>query len=288
MLNKVISGYFDYLQNFFNPFGIYFDTFYNPQIDDLRQAMSSYNLRNQFDFDKLSAAGISQDLLSALRTQRKDGLSYNSISYKYTPLVRHANISNNEIYYIQYKVQQDHATELNVINSNSTPRQYKELTPEQKLSLMKIFENMELDSNNRNMIKEIQDATAGTINPQIKETPVYLARVGFYGTLSLECRFATTSTSLFEDFQILFNTFFCKRDPSLFLNFQDFKDAQWVVNTKYDEISNAENLDYQKYGNLFVIDWRVELSTMFLSSYVKRLSPVNQISIFFEAYNKSF
>lgn len=284
MITKVVKCLMDGLQEQFNPFQIYFDTFYNSLIDDYKEAMKSYNLRQMYNFEALSAANITEELLESLRTPRPGGASYNVLQYKYDPLKRTDLHPNNEIYYISYK-----NNKLDISTTDFYGREYKPLGSDIELELAKLFQAEQEKLKDNPIQRGIHQTTAGDIVPALPtDTPVHLQRLGFYGDLGVECRFITTNTSLFEDFQVLYNSLLCKRNPPFYISFSDFGEVKWPVTTRFEEISQAEHIDYAKYGNLLIISFRVTLTTMFLSSYVKKSVPVNHIEVHTEAVNNKY
>lgn len=272
------------MQQQFNPFQIYFDTLYNSLIDDYKEAMKSYNLRQMYDFEALAACNISQELLESLRAPRPGGGTYNMLHYKHEPLKRSAIHPNNEIYYISY--QND---KLDISTTDFYGREYKPLGADVEQQLAKLFQEEQKHLKDNPVQNEIHQTTAGHIVPELPtDGSRHYQRLGFYGDLGVECRFVTTNTSVFEDFLILYNSLLCKRNPPFFMKFNDFGDTKWTVNTKFEEASQAEHIDYAKYGNLLIISFHVTLTTLFLSSYVKKSVPVNKIEVHTEAVNPHY
>ena len=275
MTTKAIHAYFQGLQDFFNPFGIYFDTLYTPNIDDYKLAMSSYNLRQQYSFSKLDSAYITEDLLKSLRANRPGGGSYNAMQYKFSPLKLTDLHPNNEYYYIRYDKKQ--------LVSTDSKRNFIELDRDQELFLMAEFEAEQKKQPNSPVERTIHDGIVGDVEPSIDNAKAtILERLGVYCDLELECRFLTTNTSIFEDFQVLYCAMLQGRNPPVFMQLKDAPDIKYPITTRYAEIDSAERLDAEQYGNLSMIGFSVTISTMFLSSYVKRTMPVNKVSVFSE------
>lgn len=278
MIGKVITGYFQSLQNLFNPMQIYFDTFYVSTIEDLKQAMTSYNLRQMFDFDKLAAANITQDLLDALRSPRPGGGSYNCIQYKYSSLRKHSQHPNSDIYYVTYDKEQNAFQMANI----NTPRKAVEIDPQLLKALQAEFIEQEKNDPNTPMQQTINESQGYDIIPAVEIKPTRSSRLAFYGEISLDCRFITTNTSLFEDFQILYNALLHKRNPPAFIQFKSMPDGDWPITTRHAEITSATQIDPSRYGNLSEVSFSVTLETMFMSSYVKDDVPINSVRLFYE------
>lgn len=278
MITKAIHAYFQGLQDFYNPFQIYFDTIYCNDIEDYKKAMSSYNLRQAYSWDRLASAQITEDLLNSLRANRPGGGSYNVIQYKFSALKKTDQHPNNEFYYIIYgkngKVQ--------VMNQQ---RRFVELSRDEEIFLQKEYEDFQKKQPNSPMENTIHDTIAGDILPQVdvndKGNIIY-QRLGVYCDIDLECRFLTTNTSIFEDFQILYNAMLCDKNPPVYMELKHAPDVKYPITTRYSEIDTAERLDAEKYGNLTMIGFNVTITTMFLSSYVRRQMPINKIQVYSE------
>lgn len=284
MIGKVVHSYFKGMQELLNPFKIYFDTIYTPDIDNYRHAMNSHNLQQMFDFDKLKAASITEDLLASLRSQRPGGASYNVIQYKYSPLTRTEKHPNNSIYYISYE--NDNVK----VSTNLNARGYIELDANTKEALRQAFIEEEQSSSSASMQRTIHSVVAGDIEPQVeidKDNPTHLSRLGFYGDIELECRFITCNNSLFEDFLIIYNSLMHKRNPPFSLKLSDFGDTALPITTQFGEINMAEMPDYNNYGSLSFIGFNVILTTMFLSSYVKASNLINRVETYSEIRSKN-
>lgn len=283
MVSKVIHAYFQSLQDFFNPLQIYFDTIYTADIEDYRKAMSSYNLRQQYDFDRLKSAHITEDLLKSLRANRPGGGSYNVIQYKFSPLTRTELHPNNEPYYIVYSNNGN-------IQKVDMRRNFRELPRDEELYLQAEYQEFLKTQPNSPLQRELHDTISGNIDPKIeldnKSFQLY-QRLAVYGDITLECRFLTTNTSLFEDFMILYNARLCDVNPPAYLTLKHAPDVKYPITTRYQEIDTAERLDGEKYGNLTMVGFTVTLTSMFLSSYVKKSAPVNKVSVFTEVQSKS-
>ena len=276
MIDKLIKGYFEYLQTFFNPFGIYFDTMYSNQIEDLGMYSKNAILRQQFDYDKLKASHLPNEILQSLRNGR-ESTGYNCLLYKYSPLERSELHPNADFIYIRHK-----GETLDI----QQQRKFYEIDRGTELYLMleyKEYLQKELSSDNP-MQHTIHDAIIGEIKPQSNDD-VYYDRLGVFCDLPIECVFYTTNTSLYQDFQMLYNAFLL-RNPPAFLTIQNGKDkAKWEIICKYESISQAEQLDYETNGNILAIGFSVTISTIFLTSFVKRKKAINEVKIFSEIQN---
>lgn len=277
MITKALEAYFQGLQDFWNPFGIYFDTIYTPNIEDYKLALSSYNLRQQYHFEKLQAAYITEELLGSLRTERPGGGSYNALQYKFNPLKLTDLHPNNDYFYIVY--------DKDKIVSMNSKRQFVELDRTEEIFLQKEYEAFLKTQPNSPMERTLHDTISGNINPNVDANATIYERLGVYCDLELECRFLTTNTSIFEDFQVLYCAMLQGKNPPICMKLKDAPDVEYPITTRYGEIDTAERLDYEKYGNLAMIGFSVTISTMFLSSYVKRQVPINKVSVFTEVRN---
>lgn len=278
MVTRAVNAYFQGLQDFFNPFGIYFDTIYTPDIEDYKLAMSSYNLRQGYNFDKLKASYITEDLLASLRTPRKGGGIYNALQYKFSPLKRSDMLTNNEFYYITYAAN-------GKIKMFDGKRNFREITRDQEMFLQAEYEEFLKTQPDSPMVKTLHDTIAGDVTPKIpldNKDYIQYQRMGVYCDLDIECRFITTNTSLFEDFQILYNARLCDVNPPIYMKFKHAPDVKYPITTRYSEIDTAERLDPPTFGNLTMIGFNVTISTMFLSSYVRQSAIVNRVEVFTE------
>ena len=275
MLGRVIKGFFENLQDFLNPYKIYFDTFYTPNIDDYRLAMSSYNARKLIDFNPQQALHLTdQQLKNFTDATRPGGKSYNCIQYKYSPLKHSDKNSNSHIYYIAYSTQTG-----NIKVTDITGRKYLPLEHDQAQALLK---TLELDKQEYYQQSNLADIVAGEIIPQVSidtkpTTPLTLQRLGIYAESDIDCRFLTTNTTLFEDFMIVYNAILHKRNPHFTIGIKDFKDTSWTINTEYSEINEAGQVDYWENGNLLQVTFSTKLTTMFLSNYTTKALPLNQV-----------
>lgn len=284
MLTKAINAYFQGLQDFYNPFKIYFDTIYCNDIEDYKKAMSSYNLRQQYDYDRLKSAHLTEDLLNSLRSPRPDGLgSYNALQYKFSPLKKTDLHPNNEFYYIVYYSDGS-------VGALNAKREFKEIDRDEELFLAGGYEDYLKGQPNNPMKQTLHDAIVGNINPAIEldnAKQIVYQRLAVYCDLELECRFLTTNTSIFEDFQILYNALLCGKNPPVFMQLKHAPNLKYPITTRYNEIDSAERLDPEKYGALMMVGFSVTITTMFLSSYVKRTAPVNKVEVYSEIQPKN-
>lgn len=279
MIGKVVKGYMECLQKVLNPFQIYFDTMYTPDIGDFTSAMSSYNLRQMFDFDKLKAAHVSEELADALRSKVMEGsASYNALQYKYTPLVYAdgdlARMSSN-IYDIVYRVDESGGVKP---DSSTDLRFFKEYSRDVELALAEAYAE-----EHRDLVKtKIHDAIVGEVIPKQEEGVKLYSRLGVFGSIGLECRFLSTNTNIIEAFQLIYLAFLMKNPNAVVpLKFGDVS-VEWGVNVKHDQISSVEQLDYNTTGNIMAISFSVTLTTLFLSPYSKSMGKINEIGIYTE------
>lgn len=266
MLGLTIKSYFDYLQKLLNPFKIYFDTMYNLEVESLGQALSNYNMRQLYKFDILKAIKVTDELADKLRAPRQDGNSYNVLQYNYGVLTHYENLVNNSMYYLVYDSEQETL-------AIAGDRKYNEFPKPTKEQLKALF------ADDKVVKLDIHEVVAGSVNPQLplqdKILPNQIRRLGFWGTLPVTCRFITASTSLYEDFLILYNTMLYRRNPSAFLVSKTFGNDVYPIHTKYTDVSAAGVIERTK-GNLMFIEFGISLSTFFLTSFVQYGSVVNR------------
>lgn len=282
MIGKVVTGYMNCLQKVLNPFQVYFDTMYTPDIGDFTSAMSSYNLRQMFDFDKLKAAQVSEELADALRSKVMEGnASYNALQYKYTPLVYaddEIGRMSNTIYDIIYRASKD-GVKLDSETSAETIRVFEEYSRDKEMALGAIFEEEHKD-----LLKtgRVHDVLAGEVVPHESNDVEVYSRLGVFGSIGLECRFLTTNTNIVEVFQILYNAYLMKNPNAVVpLKFGN-ETVGWGVNVKHEPISSVEQLEYKSTGSIMAISFNVSLTTMFLSPFSKKMGKVNEIAIYTE------
>lgn len=316
MIHKAISSYFQCLQDKLNGYQILFDTLYTPLLDDYKQAMTNYNLRQMYDFDVLKSLKITEQDLEKL-----SGKSYNVLQYKYNPPVKSENtMPNHHIYEILYtitnpKSQNSKATKQEAIGGKviskpqeintttqtennltdiNTPRTTKEIDNETESILQQEFiefqEALKITDPQRVMQRTIHQTTAFQIIPTLTNDEMKtlnIKRYGFYADIPLECRFITSSSNTFEQFIILYNILFHKLNPPAYMTAKEWGDRKYPILTKYEPISSAQQVDTQQKGNLLEISFNVTISTMIMSNFFKKPSYVNNIDVYFEARNNS-
>ena len=290
MLGKVISAYWKQLQeDIFAPYSIRFDPLYTSQMEDFRQAMSNYSLRQMYDFDKLASARITPDMLERLNQPQEGGYSYNYVLYQYSPLKRDSMRANNCLFDIIYTHNPATDNYTIKVKDSATGRTFEEVGKDEQLYAISVFEEQEKESPNSPMQNGITEAVVGNITPKVEitpDTPTTIQRQGFFGEFDLTCRFCTTNTTIFEDFLILYNAVLL-RNPASYIKFKSVAggESKLAIRTKYSEISQAQLLDPDKHGNLLIIEWTVTLSTMFLSNYHKTHQPINSVGVYTEVQN---
>lgn len=278
MIGKVIRSYLQCLQDFYNPFDIVFDTFYNQNIESYRQAMDNFNLRQMYDFDSIKSLKLTEDIINSLKSD-----SYNCLSYKYSPLRRYSNHPNSNYYYVRH----DSETGKIGVSENLYNRKWIELDKDTEKAIQSSFEeyqrSLSITNPERVMQRSIQHTLSSEVKPEMNTTdPKEYIRLGFYGEIELECRLLTTSTDTFEQFQILYNTFLCKRNPPAYAHIKEFGDVKYPIRTEYDDISDAGQVEQDKLGNLLQVSFSVKLSAFILSAFVKKQAVVNAVDIFIE------
>lgn len=276
-----------------NEYGIYFDSFYTPNIDDLKQYMSSFNLRQQFKDDILSSTGLTKELVESIRSGRNNA-SYNVMQYKYSPLKPSTSIPNT--------------FPIDIVIENNTIKKVKDggrtCNPED-LDIYKTDKNFieddrevewakavayEAENPKGYMFQKIDDVMTGEVIARDKDgkpvneanAPKNEVRRAFWGEFDLECRFITSDSTLFEDFMFLYNTTFYKKNPKFNVYLEDLN-SEIYARTSYSEISMAEQINYQQNGNLMAVGFTVNINTLILSSFVKTIEKVKSVGVYTEA-----
>lgn len=299
MISRAINGYFQNLQDIFNGYQIKFDTLYTPQIDDYKQAMNNYNLRQMYNFDLLKSIKLTEQDIEKLNNK-----SYNVLQYKYNPPSKaDTTLANNTIYEIIYTIENPNkpnqkVTKKEAINGKplsqniSGHRTTKEASNEIEAILEQEFieyqKSLSITNPQRVMQNTIHKTISFNTTPELSNDQLetlHIKRYGFYADIQLECRFVTSSTNTFEQFIILYNILFHKLNPPAYITAKEWGQRKYPIRTSYQPISSAQQIDMNQKGTLLEISFNVTLSVMLMSNFFKKPSFINHTDIFIEARN---
>lgn len=295
MLSLATKSFFKALADEISEYGINFSSYYTFNIDDLKQYMSSFQLRQQFDPTKLKNAILSSDLENSLFDPRPGGGSFNAMQYKYSPMKPSTSLNNS--FPIWVVIDKKKKTINQQADNPKTPpapvyfleddielEAQKGLKYEEDNPLGKMDKNIHMTMSGEYLRKDAEGNYIPNDNQEIE--PEQEIRRGFFAEFDLECRFLTTNTSIFEDFLFLYNTLYYKKNPKFEIPLKDLSVGIWA-RTNFSEISMAEQLDYATKGNLLAIGFTVKIDTFMISSFVKKEKPIRSIEVHFEARNNS-
>lgn len=292
MLGKVINSYFQNIQDIFNGYGIVFDTLYTNQIDDYKQAMTNYNLRQMYDFDVISSLRLTKEQLDNLT-----GKSYNVLQYKYSaPVKNDTTAVNNQTYKILYTPKTDSQGNTNIrisatdlYNRRKTVELSNEIEQALQAEFIEFQKNLSPTDPLKVMQNTIQQTTAFEVTPKYPTNTTSnpeITRLGFYADIPIECRFITSSSEMFEQFIILYSILFHKINPAAYITTKEWGEGiKFPIRTKYEAISSAQQIDTNTQGNLLEISFSVTLSALLLSGYYLKSSYINEIDLHFEVRN---